>query len=43
MHLNDGNCVSGNFEIRNIHRAVGAMLSGEIAKSMAMKGFQMIL
>jgi glutamate synthase (NADPH/NADH) large chain len=30
--LEDGTKVQGSFEIRNVHRAVGTMLSGEIAK-----------
>lgn len=36
--LNNGTKVLGNFEIRNVHRAVGAMLSGEIARKYGCDG-----
>lgn len=36
--FNGGNLVRGNYEIKNVHRAVGAMLSGEIAKRYGREG-----
>ncbi|MFA9398672.1 MAG: glutamate synthase large subunit, partial [Clostridiaceae bacterium] len=36
--LTEQKLVRGNFEIRNVNRAVGSMLSGEIAKAYGIKG-----
>lgn len=36
--ISDGTHIEASFEIRNIHRAVGAMLSGEIAKKYGQEG-----
>lgn len=36
--INEGTPVRASLEIRNIHRAVGAMLSGEIARKYGQKG-----
>ncbi|OPJ61667.1 glutamate synthase large subunit [Clostridium oryzae] len=38
--LDEGKPVEGNFEIKNKHRAVGAMLSGEIAKRYGAEGLK---